>query len=50
MSIVGTPEWDALCADYITAMKTKTPQEIAHADCDHAYGYCTQTPNNTYGA
>lgn len=48
MSIVGTPEWDAACAAYIASMKGKSPEQTAHADCDHGYGYCSQTPSNTF--
>lgn len=48
MSIVGTPEWDAACAAYIAQMNTLTPEQKAHANCDHAYDYCTQTPTNTF--
>lgn len=50
MSIVGTPEWDAACAAYVQQMAALTPGQKAHANCDHAYGYCTQTPTNTFGA
>lgn len=48
-SIVGTPEWDAFCDAYVAAMQDKTPEQVAHANCDHANGYCTQTPNNVFG-
>ena len=48
MSIVGTPEWEALCAEYIASMEGKSPEQTAHANCDHAYGYCSQTTTNTF--
>ena len=48
MSIVGTPEWEALCVAYIASMEGKSPEQIAHANCDHGYGYCSETANNAF--
>lgn len=48
MSNVGTPEWEAACDAYIASMNSKTPEQTAHADCDHGYGYCTQTATNAF--
>lgn len=47
-SIVGTPEWDQLCNDYITARENGTPEGWAHSNCDHGNGYCTETANNSF--
>lgn len=49
MSIVGTPAWDAACAAYIASLEGKSPEQLAHANCDHAYGYCAETADNTFG-
>ena len=48
MSIVGTAEWNALCAAYATAQAASNGKGWKHANCDHAYGYCTETATNTY--
>ena len=32
--------WDAACERYIESLKGKTDEELAHCNCDHAYGYC----------
>jgi hypothetical protein len=46
MSIVGTPEWDALVIEYLQGMETAEHTE--HANCDHANDYCTATVTNTF--
>ena len=50
-SIVGTPEWEAATKAYVEAQKKAEANDWKgweHAYCDHAYGYCTATPNNAY--
>lgn len=36
-------DWDAYFAKL-----DANPQGNIHAGCDHAYGYCAATPNNTF--
>lgn len=48
-TIVGTPEWDAYCAQYIASLEGKTPEQLAHANCDHGNDYCAETVTNTFG-
>jgi hypothetical protein len=50
MSSVGTPEWDRLVNEYLASLEGKTPAQLMHASCDHAYGYCAHTPDNAFKA
>ncbi len=48
MSSVGTPEWDRLVNEYLASLEVKTPAQLMHASCDHAYGYCAEQPDNVF--
>jgi hypothetical protein len=54
-SIVGSPEWEELVAEYINSMEKAVAagvfeEEWAHSGCSHAESYCSQTFNNVYVA
>ncbi len=54
-SIVGSPEWEKLVAEYIESMEEAIgngsfEKGWAHAGCSHAEGYCSETFNNVYVA
>jgi hypothetical protein len=41
-------EWAKYTAQYVAAYKASGGKGWEHANCDHANGYCTTTPNNTF--
>ena len=41
-------QWAEYTAAYIAARDASGGKGWEHADCDHAYNYCTQTSNNVF--
>ena len=41
-------EWAEATAKYIAARKAAQGKGWEHADCDHANGYCADTPSNIF--